>query len=326
MYAQDCGTALSRAEHAYEAGAFNQVLSILAPCLPDGLAEDDIWRGYRLRAISYLMLDNPDSAEEAIRYMLRKNPDYRAIPEVDPYEFVQALNRFTDYPQFAMGVFLDALASKVLLLQANTLTQSAAISSDYEMPVKVNAGAEAMYSFSPRLSVGFDVALVYEDIIRNLQPIPGLSSQYTEDISSVAVPLFARYRLGAAKIFGAQVQPFFEAGIFGQWITPFAAQTTLTTATGTATTIPDPNPSDSRKSFNYGGVLSAGIIVPLQGAEILVRGRYWNGFTDLTQPAARYTNNLFIPGYYEDDDIALQGFEISVGINLLFGYREYKSE
>ncbi len=320
----DCGTALSRAEHAYELGKFHEVLDILSPCLPDGLAEDDIWRGYRLRAIAYLMLDSPDSAEDAIRYMLRKNPDYRAIPEVDPYEFVRALAPYTDYPQFAMGVFLDGLATEVQLIQANTLTQTAATSGDYGIPIKINAGAEALYSFNPKFSTGFDIALLYEDIVRNLDPIRGESSQYTENISSVALPLFARYRLDTLHFLGTRMQPFFEAGGFGQWITPIAAKITLTDQSGVTTPLPDPNPGGSRKSFNYGWTVSAGIVIPLQGAEIIVRGRYWNGLTDLTQPSARYSNSLFLPAYYEADDIALRNFELSIGINLLFGYREYK--
>ena len=89
--AQDCGTALSRAEHAYELGAFREVLDIVAPCLPSGIAEEDVWRGYRLQAISYLLLDQPDSADEATRQMLRRNPFYRAVPEQDPYEFAKLL-------------------------------------------------------------------------------------------------------------------------------------------------------------------------------------------------------------------------------------------
>ena len=323
---ESCGTALTRAEHAYEAGAFREVLDILSPCLPEGFAEDDIWRGYRLRAISYLMLDDPDSANIAIGYMLRFIPDYRPVPGVDPYEFIQALGHFTDFPLFGAGVFLDLFASKVQVIQANSLTQSYATDANYGFPIKVNAGAEALYSFSPSVSAGLDLALIYEDISRTSQPLRGLSSQYTESLSSIALPVFVRYRLNTFKVLGTHLQPFFEAGGFGQWITPIAAKVSLTNANGLSTVTPDPDPAGRRNPFNYGWLASAGIIVPLPGAEILLRGRYWNGLADITKPSARYSNALFLPTYYEDDDIALHGFEISVGINLLFGFREYQYE
>lgn len=324
--AQECSTAVSRAERAYEQGAFQESLDILAPCLPEGLTSDDIWRSYRLRALNYLMLDDPDSADLAIGYMLRYNPNYVPVAGVDPYEFVHALAHYTDYPQFAMGVFLDALAAKVQIIQTNTLTQTASTAASYAMPIKLNAGAEAMYSFNPHFSAGFDAALLYEDISRSLSPIRGYTTQYTESISSVAVPLFARYRLDTADILGTRIQPFFEAGGFAQWITPIAANIAVSGDSAAAGTFADPNPGSRRKAFNYGWTVSAGFAIPLSSAEILVRGRYWNGLADLTKPTARYSNSLFLPAYYEDDDIALHGFELSIGINLLFGFHEYRYE
>ena len=325
--ANDCETALPRAEHAYEAGAFRQVIDILSPCLPSGMAEDDIWRGYRLEAISYLLLGMTDSGRTAIALMLRKNPTYEALTQVDPYEFQDALKAYTYYAQFSAGAFLELYQPKIAVLQANTISQTRASSADYSGTVKTNAGAEFLFHFAPRISVGTDFVLLYEDFARSQSPIRGVTTSYTENISSVALPVFARVGL-----FNFSIQPFVEAGGFGQWITPISAKIVANTAAtvtnpALSTVYPDPTPDVRRQKFNYGWVLGFGATVPMTGSEIVLRGRYWNGLTDVTKANARLSDpNLLYPAYYVDDDIALRGFEFSIGVNVLFGFREYRTD
>ncbi len=330
--AEDCGTALSRADHAYELGAFREVLSILAPCLPSGIADEDVWRGYRLQAISYLLLDQPDSAEESTRQMLRRNPFYRAVPEQDPYEFAKLLESLGSYPEFGAGVFLDLLQPQVNLLQSNSLTQTFANAGDYAAPLKINVGAEFLYRPSPSIALGIEAMLISEDFTRTTVPIQQYTSVYDENLSSLAVPLFARWNV--LSLFGntkGAFQPFIEAGGFGQWMTSITAKVTLTSTSSnsgsSSSLIQDGSPQDRTKSFNYGTVVGIGVSWAYSNtSEIVLRGRYWNGLVDLTQPSARYTSPLFLPAYYEDDDIALRGIEITLGVNLQFGFQEYKSD
>ncbi len=322
-----CEEALSRAQHSYEAGAFREVISTFESCSPNDMNNDDAWRAYRLTAIAYLLLNQTDSADMAISSMLRLNPMYKSAPERDPYEFIKALEPYTYYSRFAVGAFVQFYKPTVGVLQANSVTQTFASASDYTTPSKTNFGGEFAFQVYPNVSLATDVVLLYEDLSRDTHPVPGVSTLYAENISSLALPVFGRL-----KLFDWKVQPFVEAGGFGQWLTSVVAKITVTqlgTATaagGGSTLLPDGNTSDRRKTFNYGWVVGAGALYPLSStSDLVLRARYWNGLVDLTRPSARYTSSLFLPGYFEDDDIALRGFEFSLGVNLLFGFREHKS-
>jgi iron complex outermembrane receptor protein len=74
---QDCGTlTLSLANEQYEAGKFDEVMTILSPCLRQVKTDDERFSVHKLLAQTYIALDRFNDAEQEVKAMLLYKPDY----------------------------------------------------------------------------------------------------------------------------------------------------------------------------------------------------------------------------------------------------------
>jgi hypothetical protein len=327
-YAQDCSSALTRAEHFYDAGDFRSVIEILTPCLNSGMNSDEEWRGYRLVAISYIMSDQPDSGNDAIGLMLRYNPKYVGNPSNDPYEFLQALSNYSVYPKFAIAAFSGTASTSISVLQANSLTQVLATNADYSSPLSTQYGFEASFFPWPKIALSLGLSSVNTRLARTIAPLYNVVANDTQAVSSLIVPLSI-----CISPFSTAISPFLEAGAYGQFVTSVsnAAEVTRTVPnpngglTDEITNMIDPDASGRIRPFNYGVFVGAGAGYDFSEFEIFLRGRYWYGLTDITQSNVRYsTPSYFIQSYFLSDDISLRGLEFSLGFRFFFDYHEYR--
>ncbi len=310
--AQDCSTSLRDAQHSYEVGDFRTVLGILSPCVEKNLNSDDTWRGYRLMAISYLLLDNPDSADISMRRMLARNPLYIPNPAIDPEEFIKALNEYEYYPKISLGAQVGFIDPLVKLLSANTVTQTYSTQSDYSGKFAPALGLNFEYHFIPFLSISIGGDVTPQEFTRTSLPVLGKSVAYTESISSISFPVILHFDI-IDKVF----KPFIEAGAFAQLLTSATGSISFNStgsSIGTAT-VSNINSLERRKTTNYGFVLGAGVARSFTSplSELRLTAHYWNGLRDMTRPDARYASPaLYQSFYYVDDEIALHGFEMSL--------------
>lgn len=81
------------AQEKYDQANFNEVFSLLLPCVNDGFDNKQKGLAFKLLSLTYLAIDSTQQANEAIRQMLSYNPNYE--PEADlllPYRFVDMVN------------------------------------------------------------------------------------------------------------------------------------------------------------------------------------------------------------------------------------------
>lgn len=88
--AQNCSTALSRADASYQSGDFDATIERLTVCL-DGTAfsAEERRQAYRLVGLSYIGKDREADARDAVARLLEVAPNYEADPALDPPPFVR---------------------------------------------------------------------------------------------------------------------------------------------------------------------------------------------------------------------------------------------
>ena len=84
---EKCDTAIPDAEKKYNAGRFDEAISILENCLPGGFTEKERGKAYRIIALAYVGKDYLEQARKAVKKLLELVPDWEPDPIQDPPQF-----------------------------------------------------------------------------------------------------------------------------------------------------------------------------------------------------------------------------------------------
>ena len=99
-----CTQNLRKARTLYEEGKLNEIPSTLNACLNSGFTPQEKIEAYRLIAITYLYLDDPTKADEAMLNLLKTNPEYVVNGNLDPAEYINLYRSFDTRWKFRYGL------------------------------------------------------------------------------------------------------------------------------------------------------------------------------------------------------------------------------
>ncbi|GAB2784732.1 hypothetical protein GCM10027275_31270 [Rhabdobacter roseus] len=81
----DASVVIPEADRRYRLGNFDEVLSLLKPCLKNGFSSTAQVQAYKIAALTYMAMDSLPQAAESVRYILGINqnyePEYSALPQ-----------------------------------------------------------------------------------------------------------------------------------------------------------------------------------------------------------------------------------------------------
>jgi hypothetical protein len=104
--APSCAQTLRLARATYEQGRLHEIESQLKPCLEGGFSKDEKQLkvdGYKILCLSYIYLEEPEEADDAMLRILQTDPYFQINPAVDPAEFVALYRSFRTKPVFRIG-------------------------------------------------------------------------------------------------------------------------------------------------------------------------------------------------------------------------------
>lgn len=92
LHAQNCDDlSLNTAKKKYENGNFDEVVSILSPCIKKEFSAQQQVEGYRLLSLSYIAMDSIDIALNSVSQLIRFSPNFE--PNIfDPPKFIKLIN------------------------------------------------------------------------------------------------------------------------------------------------------------------------------------------------------------------------------------------
>ncbi len=94
-----CEQILNQAVQEFSAGHFYGIPSLLGPCV-NKLTKEQSIRAYLLLTQVYMVIDDPNSADESYLKLLRIDPEFQATEEKDPIDIVYLSKKFTTRPIF----------------------------------------------------------------------------------------------------------------------------------------------------------------------------------------------------------------------------------
>jgi hypothetical protein len=138
---------LRLARATYEQGRLHEIEGQLKPCLESGFTKDEKQlkvEGYKLLCLSYIYLEEPEKANEAMLKVLQTDHDFQINPAVDPAEFVGLYKTFRSKSMFSIGLIVGPNA---------TLPN---VTTNYSVSGSSNGEGE----YTPKVSV--EIGLVFE--------------------------------------------------------------------------------------------------------------------------------------------------------------------
>ncbi len=209
----DCEQTLAMAAEEFNSGRFYGVPSLLKPCIDRGFSREQKQRAYLLLAQTYLLLDDPISAENSYLEVLRANPEFETDTALHPIDLVYLSKKFTADPIFAVFGKVGGNTSMVRVIE--TISPSGQpVTNDYGLRLGIQFGGGVDWNITRDLSLTgeFTIATASykKDQVRfNLDEL-----QYTGNQLWMSVPIY--FKLSAIE---GKIRPFGYAGLALHWLT-----------------------------------------------------------------------------------------------------------
>src|SRR5688572_13334809 len=205
--ATSCVQTLRLARATYEQGRLHEIEGQLKPCLDGGFTKDEKQlevEAYKLLCLSYIYLEEPEKANEAMLNILKKDHDFQINTAVDPAEFVGLYNTFRSKPLFSVGVTFGPNATIPNVTENYSVGGSSAGEGKYSPKVNIQIGLVfekqlfGKFTAAPELSFS-NRSFTYTNPNLFLSDVNGASvANQTGDIKQtwLDLNLLMQYKLG----------------------------------------------------------------------------------------------------------------------------------
>src|SRR6187431_2599241 len=146
-----CAQTLRLAQSTYEQGRLHEVPSLLQACLSNGFSKQEKVSAYKLLTLSYLYLEEPEKADEAMLNLLRTDPYFEINPAVDPAEFVGLYKSFRTTPVYRLGVTIGVNATQPNV--TSSVETAANSESEYKYGIAFQVGANFEIPIKEKLTL-----------------------------------------------------------------------------------------------------------------------------------------------------------------------------
>jgi hypothetical protein len=298
---------LRTARATYDQGRLHELPSILEGCIRNGFTEQEKVEAYKLLTLTYIYLEEPTKADEAMLNLLRTDHYFEINPSADAAEFISLYKTFRTKPVYKIGGKIGANASSPNVVEA----------------VEVNSGT-SKYGYKIGVQFHFNVEL---PIKGNwvLNPELGITQRtfsYTNNVNFtdttfatkaaekqtwVTLPVSIQYQFPNIKF-----HPFVALGVEGDYL---LGSTFTGSRTRKGYQFIEEKSFDlkmQREKFNVSVLASVGAHFKLGGGFVIAEVRYLYGLTAVNSKSTAYTVNSSLPFQYGYADSVFKVNSLSV--------------
>ncbi|HLT81966.1 MAG TPA: porin family protein [Cyclobacteriaceae bacterium] len=313
VYAQTaCTVTLRTARTTYDEGRLHELPGLLAPCLKSGFTRQEAVEAYKLLVLSYIYLEEPTKADEAMLALLRTDPYFEVNPSADAAEFIALYRTFRTWPVFRVGAKAGVNATQPHVTAYVDAIEGAQVS--YSPTINFMSGLVFEIPVADRLSLNPEAyfhirSFSYESDLSLTDDLTN-TSEGKEVQTSVSVPVSIQYSLAKTKL-----NPYVSAGVSVEYL--LKSSITMNRLRVNANSIPERtfDATESRKRILVNAVAAAGIKARLGSGFVVTELRLTYGLTNVNDASSAFTLNdylLFDTGY-ADNSMRLNSLSLTVG-------------
>jgi hypothetical protein len=305
LFSQTCAQTLRLARATYEQGRLHEIEGQLKSCLEGGFTKEDKQlkvEAYKILCLSYIYLEEPAKADEAMLSLKRTDPYYTPNPQVDPAEFVALYNTFRKDPIYRIGAKIGVNAT-----QPNVIERVAAVDPEsgsgykYKIGFQFGASADLPLNFILKnLTLHGD--LMYQQKKYEINLIvdrgSGLKNEFNgiEAQNWISLPLTFEY-----KVLNKKFNPYIALGIGFDYL--LASKITSERQRENQASIEPKTFTPDREKINISGIGAVGVKLPMASGFIVIEARYTHGLTNITSKESAFANAQYTLDYGYADSI-----------------------
>lgn len=323
-----CSQILRLARATYEQGRLHEVSQLFegknecfsnAPTV-GGLTKTEKVEAYRLLTLTYIYLEEPEKADEAMINLKKVDPYYEPNPQIDPAEFVALFNTFRKEPVFRAGVKLGGNFSR-----PNISDQVGAVSfdatSNYNALFGIQFGAAADLPINAKLTLHGD--LLYQQhrfgltqtVLRQDPIAPeDLRHELTviETQNWVSMPITLEYSiLDVRSNLHRKFRPYVAGGASVGYL--ISSSISAERQRDDASSIPEADVDIAREPINISLLIASGVKMKMGSGLFVVEVRYAHGLNPLTSQETAFENQQLLWNYgYADSQFKVSSFSLSL--------------
>lgn len=316
-WAQDCSTTLEQARTGFGKGDLYTIPALLKPCLENGFNKVQKIEGYLILTRTYLLIDDPISAEESYLNLLSLDPEYEINSEVDPVDIVYLDKKFTTTPIFIVFAKVGFNAANASVIQNYGTDNTSSSQEGYKASYGFNIGAGIELNINESLSLGTELNFSTRNYEYTNTLFNGDTQTFIESQSLIDFPFFLKYRFQYKKF-----SPYFYGGFALNYLLASNAEVELIDlielgedeSSEFSVKGPQENISTLRESLNRFVFAGIGTRYRIGYNYLLFDIRYYYGLNNFVNQEGQYTNNALLYQYgYVDDLKRMESLSISIG-------------
>jgi hypothetical protein len=328
-----CAQTLRFARSTYDQGRLHEIPGLFDQCLQNGFSQEEKVEAYKLLCLTYIYLEEPQKADEAMLNLLRTNHYFEIKQDTDPAEFVALYRTFRTDPIYRIGVKMGVngtLPNVVSYLPSNELKSEYDYGFSFQggfaadVPLKVISGRA---TFHPELTFAMrSFKYTNEGSFTDLDADGNtFSREYetnaVERHAWISLPLSLQYQFLSEKVRKDErmrdrtLKPYIGLGISTDYL--ISARNTFRRTKQDATSLDEQNIDliDNRTNINISAIASVGVKLRVTGGFAIAELRYAHGISNLNSAKDIYANfdRVNPTGGYVDGIFKLNSLSITVG-------------
>jgi len=307
---------LRLARATYEQGRLHEIPSQLSEEIISQMSKQEKVEAYKILCLSYIYLEEPEKADEAMLNILSTDHYYEINDRVDPAEFVALYYTFRRNPIYRIGAKLGGNFSR-----PNVSESVSAVELDkdsrYKPSFGLQFGVTAEFPLFRKFTVHGELLYlqhryqISEKVNRvDLETGETLVNEFTgvESQNWISLPMSIEYAyLNANSTFHKKFRPYVAGGVVLEYLT--GANITADREREGEASIPESSIDIEREKFNLSLTVSTGIKIKMASGLFVADVRYVHGLTNVSSSETAFSNQKLLWEYgYADPIFKMSSF------------------
>lgn len=324
----DCEQTLSMATEEFNAGRFYGIPAMLKPCIDSGFGREQRQRAYLLLAQTYLILDDPISAENSYLEILKANPEFETDTALHPIDLVYLSKKFTADPIFSIFGKLGGNTSPVRVIHTVNPWGSP-VSNNYKLRLGIQFGAGLDWNITRELALTGELNVLTASYNKIQTRANQDELRYIGNQLWLITPLSIRYSDTKGR-----VRPYGYVGLSMQWLLSERGRVTSIKTDIINDGIPQSNTRESpgltltgyRNKLNQSFFIGGGARYKIGLDYVFADLRYGFGLSNIVIPPSTYGSQTPMDEFgHVDDYFRIDNLAFSVGyVHPLYKPRKLK--
>lgn len=328
---------LRLARATYEQGRLHEIPTQLNTDVISKMNKQEKVEAYKILCLSYIYLEEPEKADEAMLNILRTDPYFEINEAIDPAEFVALYKTFRTLPVLRIGGRLGVDATRPNVKEVVTAGDLES-DSKYKPLIGINFGLLADKPLSERLNIHAEILYSQKkfgltQVFSRFNGDPASGDNFRNETEAVesqtwlSVPLAVQYKpFGNSSRFNDKFNPYVSAGVTIDYL--LAAKISGEQVRDGQSSVQEKSFEfkPSRNSMNISAMVAFGIKLRAAGGYIVTEIRYLHGLTALSSKESAFKNQeITWELNYADPVFKLSSLGISAGyIQNIFNPKKLK--